>query len=95
MLIIAGGVTLSSDALCLCAEAGVPISFIPRSGKPYARLISADLIGTVQIRRELLLDYNDDRGVALGKAFAQGKLLNQANLIKYMAKYRKAQDTET
>ena len=48
----------------------MPISFISRSGKPYARLISADLIGAVQIRRELLLDYNDDRGVALGKAFA-------------------------
>lgn len=95
VLIIASGVTLSSDAVRLCAEAGVPISFISRSGKPYARLVSADLIGTVQTRRELLLAYMDERGVALGKAFARGKLLNQVNLIKYMAKYRKAQDRET
>jgi len=94
VLIIAGGVSLSSDAVRACAEAGVPIAFVTRSGKPYARLTSADLIGTVQTRRELLLAYNDGRGVALAKAFARGKLLNQVNLLKYMAKYRKDRDQE-
>jgi len=94
VLIIAGGVSLSSDAIRACAEAGVPIAFLSRSGKPYARLTSADLIGTVQTRRELLLAYNDGRGVALARAFARGKLLNQANLLKYMAKYRKERDPQ-
>ncbi|MGQ9854665.1 MAG: CRISPR-associated endonuclease Cas1 [Candidatus Oleimicrobiaceae bacterium] len=95
VLIIAGGVSLSSDAVRACAEAGVPISFVSRSGKPYARLTSVDLIGTVQTRRELLLAYADGRGVTLAKAFAQGKLLNQVNLLKYMAKYRKTREQET
>jgi CRISPR-associated protein Cas1 len=32
--------------------------------------------------------------VALAKGFAAGKVANQANLLKYMAKYRKASDAE-
>jgi CRISPR-associated protein Cas1 len=92
VLVIASGVSLSSDAIRACTEAGVPIAFVSRSGKPYARLTSADLVGTVQTRREQLLAYADQRGVVLGKAFARGKMLNQANLIKYMAKYRKSRD---
>lgn len=95
VLIIAGGLSLSSDAVRACAEAGVPISFVSRSGKPYARVASVDLIGTVQTRWELLLAYADGRGVTLAKAFAQGKLLNQVNLLKYMAKYRKTRGQET
>ena len=94
VLVVAGGVSLSSDAIRLCAEAGIPIHFVSRWGKPYARLASADLIGTVQTRREQLLAYTDHRGIALGKAFAGGKLLNQANLLKYMGKYRKTRDRD-
>jgi len=95
VLVVAGGVSLSSDAIRICAEAGIPIHFVSRLGRPYARLVSAGLIGTVQTRREQLLAYGDHRGVMLGKAFAEGKLLNQANLLKYMGKYRKGHDQDT
>ena len=94
LLVIAGGVSISSDAIYKCAEAGVPISFLSRSGKPYARVLSPQLTGTIKTRREQLLAYNDRRGLTLGIAFARGKLLNQANLLKYMAKYRKRKDME-
>jgi len=94
VLITGRGVSLSSDVVYLCAEHGIPIHFVSKSGRPYARIISPKLTGTVQTRREQLLAYNDRRGVVLAKAFAKGKLSNQANLIKYMAKYRKQTDSE-
>ncbi len=87
-LVATTGVSLSADAIRACAERGIPISFVSRSGAPYAKLVSPELTGTVQTRRQQLLAYLDDRGVRLAKAFARGKLLNQAALLKYLAKYR-------
>ncbi len=92
VLIVGRGVSLSSDCIRSCVEAGVPIHLISRSGKPYAGLISAGLTGTIQTRRQQLTAYEDKRGVALGQAFARGKLLNQINLLRYMAKYRRRRD---
>lgn len=95
LLITTRGVSLSSDVIYHCTEAGIPINFVSYTGKPYARIISSGLTGTVKTRREQLMAYNDGRGVVLGKAFAVGKLANQCNLLKYMTKYRKAKDRET
>ena len=94
VLILAGGVSLSADAIRACDERGIPISFVSRSGAPYAKLVSPELTGTVQTRRQQLLAYLDERGVRLAKAFARGKLLNQAALLKYLAKYRHRVDLE-
>ena len=94
VLVIAQGVSISSDAIYQCVQQGIPISFLSYTGKPYARVLSPHLTGTVRTRREQLLAYEDGRGVVLGKAFAAGKLSNQANLLKYMAKYRKGKDRE-
>ncbi|MBI2863658.1 MAG: CRISPR-associated endonuclease Cas1 [Chloroflexi bacterium] len=94
ILIVAGGVSLSSDVIRHCAEQGIQISFLTYSGRPYARLISPDLVGTVKTRREQLLAFLDRRGVELGKGFATGKLANQSALLKYMAKYRKVTDRD-
>ncbi len=88
VLVLGGGVSLSADAIRACAERGIPISFVSRSGAPYAKLIAPELTGTVQTRRQQLLAFGDARGVQLVRAFARGKLLNQAALLKYMAKYR-------
>jgi CRISPR-associated protein Cas1 len=89
ILIASGGVSLSSDLIEECADRGIPISFISRFGRPYAKLMSPGLVGTVKTRREQLLAYLDERGVVLAKAFSSGKVKNQAVLLKYMAKYRK------
>ncbi len=94
VLILAGGVSLSADAIRECAERGIPISFLSRSGTPYAKLVSPELTGTVQTRRQQLLAFADERGVHLAKAFAVGKLQNQAALLKYMAKYRQRVDLD-
>lgn len=94
VLVLSSGVSLSADAVQICAENGVPISFLSRTGHAYARLLAPGLTGTVRTRREQLLAYADGRGTELAKAFARGKLLNQANQLKYMSKYRKTIDTD-
>jgi CRISPR-associated protein Cas1 len=89
LMVLSGGVALSSDIVRECAQRGIDITFLSGTGVPYARLISPALTGTVKTRREQLLAYLDERGVLLGKAFAVGKLANQATLLRYMAKNRR------
>lgn len=88
------GVSLSTDVIQECSEHGIQINFLSFSGRPYAKLSSPHLTGTVVTRREQLLAYDDQRGVFLVKAFIEGKLRNQANVLKYFAKYRRAKDKE-
>ncbi len=89
VLLLGRGLSLSTDAIRICAEQGIPIHILTSTGHPVATLHAATLTGTVQTRRHQLLAYTDARGVHLAKAFAQGKCLNQATLLKYTAKYRK------
>ncbi|MEW6771041.1 MAG: CRISPR-associated endonuclease Cas1 [Bacillota bacterium] len=86
------GVFLSSDVIRECIEHGIQINFLTSSGKPYAKVTSPQLSGTVVTRREQILAYTDERGAALAIAFIEGKLKNQANVLKYFAKYRRAAD---
>lgn len=89
-LIIAGnGVGLSSDVIRACSEEGIPIHFLSSRGTPHSSLYSAGLTGTVLTRRAQLRAYEDRRGVILALAFAAGKIHNQANVLRYAAKYRK------
>jgi CRISPR-associated protein Cas1 len=91
------GVSLSADAIQACTERGIPIYFLDSLGRPYAALYSAGLTGTVLTRRAQLAALAADldgptygqRGVKVALAFAEGKIRNQANLLRYMGKYRK------
>ncbi|HMQ34000.1 MAG TPA: CRISPR-associated endonuclease Cas1 [Chloroflexaceae bacterium] len=94
VLVGGGGISISSDAVRACSEEGIPIHFLSPSGTPYASLYSAGLTGTVLTRRAQLRAYDDERGVALARAFTLGKLQNQANLLRYTAKYRKEADPD-
>lgn len=94
VLVGGSGVSISSDAVRACSEAGIPIHFLSATGAPYASLYSAGLTGTVLTRRAQLRAYDGPRGVALARAFTMGKLQNQANLLRYAAKYRKEADPE-
>jgi CRISPR-associated protein Cas1 len=88
------GVSFSADAVEACSRDGIPIHFLDSRGRPYAALYSAGLTGTVLTRREQLLAYADRRGLALAKAFASGKIQNQAGFLRYAAKYRKETNAE-
>lgn len=94
ILIGARGVTLSSDTIAACAEGGIPIHVIDSRGAPVSSLYSSALTATIETRRAQLLARNDSRGIAFAKASAEGKIRNQATLLKYMAKYRKERQPE-
>ena len=86
------GVSLSADVVRACAEAGIPITFLSGSGKPYALLHSPNLTGTVITRREQYKALEDKRGLNWVKEVLKAKVHNQASMIKYAAKYRKGKD---
>ncbi len=96
------GISLSADVIEACTEHGIPIFFLDNLGRSYAALYSAGLTGTVMTRRAQLAALASDldaeaygrRGVAVALAFAQGKIRNQANLLRYMGKYRKTADPD-
>lgn len=94
VLITGRGVSLSSDAVAACAEGGIPIHFLDSRGNPVGSFYSAGLAATVQTRRAQLLARDDRRGLHVALAVAEGKLRNQVNLLKYMAKYRKEKQPE-
>jgi len=83
------GVAISSSALSLAAKKNIQVVFARYSGWPYAILLPTTLTGSVRARREQFLAYNDARGFMLAKGFVRGKLKNQANLLKLMAKNRR------
>ncbi len=90
VLIKGKGASLSSDVVLACAERGIAIHFITtRAG---ASLYTDGLTGTVQTRRAQLLAYQDQRAVTLAIAFAKAKINNQAALLKYHSKSRKASE---
>lgn len=86
------GVAISSSALSLAVNRNIQVVFAMYSGWPYAILMPTTMTGTVRARREQFLAYADERSLALAKGFVRGKLKNQANLLKLMAKNRKRTD---
>lgn len=94
VLISGRGISLSADAIEACTKEGIPIHFVDWRGQPYAALYAAGLTGTVLTRRAQLEAYKDGRGLALAKAFAHGKIENQAGFLRYASKYRKETDPE-
>lgn len=95
IIIASSGVSISADLVHECAKRGIAIHFLTGGGRPYARLSSPELTGTVITRREQILAYLDERGVLFAKAVAHGKISNQIAILKYFAKYRKERDKET
>ncbi|MCL4395265.1 MAG: CRISPR-associated endonuclease Cas1 [Chloroflexi bacterium] len=89
VLIAGNGVSISADAVKECAERGIPIHFVSGTGSAYASLYSAGLTGTILTRRAQLEAFRLPRGLMFSLASAHGKIRNQANLLKYTAKYRK------
>src|SRR4030042_6162299 len=88
------GVAFSASALELATENNIQVIFAKYRGWPYAVLMPATLTGSVKARREQFLAYNDERSVILAKKFIAGKLVNQANFLKLMAKNRRQTDSK-
>jgi CRISPR-associated protein Cas1 len=94
IVVASAGVSISADLIEECCQRGIRISFLTRGGQPYAMLSSPMLTATVITRREQLAAYHDERGLEFARAVVRGKLNNQANLLKYFAKYLRASGAE-
>jgi len=92
LTIATGGAAISVDAIRACVEHGVQINFLSGAGRPYAKVTSPTLLGTVVTRREQMLAYTDRRGVEIARAVVEGKVRNQVNVLKYFAKHRRRAD---
>jgi len=88
------GVAFSASALELAVENNIQVIFARYRGWPYAVLMPASMTGSVRARREQFISYNDERSVVLAKKFIAGKLVNQANFLKLMAKNRRQTDPD-
>jgi len=86
------GVSLSAEVIRICAEQGIPITFLSGRGEPYAMLNSPALTATASTRREQYRALEDGRGLTLIKEIIDAKIHNQSVLLKYAAKYRKTRD---
>lgn len=89
VLVIDRGVSISSDAVQVCAEQGIPIHFLDGIGRVRAGLYAAGLTATIVTRRAQLGAFDSPLGLALALAYIQGKIENQANTLRYIGKYRK------
>ncbi len=89
VVVTSRGVSISADALAACAERGIPVFFLDGQGNNYATMYASGLTGTVLTRRAQLLAYYDERGLAVARTIAEGKIRNQAANLKYLAKTRK------
>ncbi len=83
------GISLSADVVEVCAERGIPIYFLSPLGTPLAGMYSVGLSATIATRRAQLQAYHTGQGIHLALAFSRGKLHNQLNLLRSLAKYRK------
>jgi len=86
------GVAFSASALDLAVQNNIQVVFARYRGWPYGILMPASMTGSVRARREQFMAYNDERSFILAKKFITGKLVNQANFLKLMAKNRRQTD---
>lgn len=89
VVIVDGGVSISSDAVQVCAEQGIPIHFLDGLGRVQAGMYAAGLTATVISRRAQLAAFDTPVGLRLALAYVQGKIENQVTTLRYMGKYRK------
>jgi len=95
IVIASPGVSISANVVQECTKNGIPIDFLTTSGRPYARVSSPELSGTVKTRREQILAYTDARGLEFARKIVAAKLANQMAILKYFAKYRKERDPQS
>ncbi len=94
LVVGARGVALSCDLIRELCERGIRTVFLESTGTPYAMLSSPMLTATVKTRREQMAAIEDRRGLQFARSVVAGKLHNQANLLKYFAKYLAGTDAE-
>ncbi|GAB5494566.1 MAG: CRISPR-associated endonuclease Cas1 [Phototrophicaceae bacterium] len=87
--IVERGVSISADAVAICAEKGIPIHYMDALGRNIASLYSSGLTGTVKTRRAQLEAYSQEQAFQFACEITSAKIHNQSATLKYLAKNRK------
>jgi CRISPR-associated protein Cas1 len=88
VLILSGGVSVTSRAVRLLISHGVDIVFLDQRGYPVGRIYPPFINKTVQTRRAQYEAYNSQKRWDIVYSFLYAKIKNQAGLLRYFAKSR-------
>lgn len=92
IIVVTGGVSISSSLLRLLAKNNIDLVVFDSSGLPAGRFEPLMKKANVRVRKEQYKAQEDGRGLHLAKCFAKGKIMNQYYLLKSIAKNRKRKD---
>ncbi len=93
IMVASNGVGLSSDLVRFCSGQNVAITFMDERGRPYSYLVGAEHAAHPLTMAQLEAQ-KSDKGRELARAFVEGKITNQMNLLRYYAKYRGRRESE-
>ncbi len=93
ILISAKGVTISSDAVRLCAEKNIRINYFDELGKPYASMVSL-IMPVLSIGKQQVSALMDDKGKIIIKSLISAKVKNQLSAVKYFIKNKKLDEND-
>lgn len=91
-IVIAAGASVSSKVVKLAMDSSIDIVYINKFGTPYARIYPCKLGGTTLTRKKQAEAYSTAKSLLLSKSFVEGKIKNQSNLLKSLAKSRSLKD---
>lgn len=89
LLLGARGVSITTDALNLCCDRGIPVTILDWRGRPIGRFASPSLHCSAVVRRAQFIAATTEIGAEFARAVVQGKLLNQADNLRYFGKNRR------
>ncbi len=90
VLVVSSRVSITSSAIRVLSNMGVDVVFLARNGEPVARVYPPVINRTVMTRRaqyEALL--NGRGGIHVARVVTRAKIMNQANLLRYVSKSRR------
>lgn len=90
VVVVSGGVSLSSNAVRLLMQHGVDLVFLDWHGLPVGRVYPPFINRTVLTRRCQYAAYLSESRWFIVHTFIESKMRNQANLLKYYLKWRDA-----
>jgi len=93
VIVASRGVSMSSAFLRLMLKHKVDFVLLSGFGNPLGRL-TGRRGGAIELRKNQVEAQKDERGKHLAKQFAKGKLVNQSNLLKSLAKNRRSTKPE-
>lgn len=93
-ILVATGVSLSSDVLQLAAAHNIDVVFLDRFGDPYGRFWQNRMGSTAAIRRRQLESADGPEGLELVRGWVETKLRHQLEFLEELASRRPAAEAD-